>query len=394
MRNGAIRDILKSHVQECGSNTEMAYEHAADQVGRLLNEGKVKAQDFSIGMMFHELVDTGGQYLGTMSVDAISEAVSASAFPYITEKIVSDTLIKAYNTNVGEVGNLVTEEDATGPRDSDIAGIEAGEGFEMVGESMDYEETELSEKAAKVRIGKFGRIIGLTREMILFDRTGQLLTRAKGVGEKGGLHRAKMIVQTLEMEPRTAFREDSDYLRAAVFDGTIVKQDVFYMTSTHAAYEYLHGQSNINDVAAVLSNVSLEDAYNLLSTMTDEVGDPITVNVVDLVIHPLDSVTAWQITKQIGDYQNANNAGAPFGPGGVVALKVTPTIHIETGTRNWYIGDCKSQLRWHWAIKPETSVQTRNSESAFKRDIFTQYKFMYMGGCAHTDIVHVVRGGA
>lgn len=395
MRTGSIKALVNRHIQECGENKKLAYEHAGEQVGRLLETGKIAPESFSLRALFDGLVDTGGQYVGTMGADSIAEAVSTSAFPYITKELISTTLIKKYDSAIGDVASLVTEEEAVTYPDSTIAGIEAGDTLEFRNEGMPYEETQLSEKRAQVRIGAFGRMIALTREMVLFDKTGQLLSRARAVGEKGGLQRAKMIVETLEMLPRSAFPlENTTTLRSAVFDGTIVTNAIFY-ADTHASYAYMHKQVNDNYLAGGLTTPNLTTAYAQLAAMLDEQGEAIVINPNTLVVHPLDAITAWQLTRQTAQFDTGDRAGAPFGPGGVAQFKVITTPFLQTSSgRDWYLGDMKSQLIWHWGYKPEVKTQTSNSEVAFTNDIVTRYRFGYMGGVAHSDYVYIVQGHA
>lgn len=393
MRTGDLRSFIQAHEQAAGKdNKPLAWRNAANQLRQLLEGGEVKPQDFSLRELYRELVETEhGVDLRFASTDQIMEAVSASAFPYITGELISKTIMDEYNVNIGDVASLVTEGDAT-DFDTTVAGFGAGEGLEEVGEGMPYEETTLTEKRATIRSGKFGRIIPVTREMVLFDKTGQVLNRARNVGRKAGQHRARMIVQTIEMEPRTAFGETSSTIRAAVLNGTAITQSNFYNTD-HSSVSGLDGQVNANTVSDALTTSGISNALNRFANMVDERGDEIQIVPSVLLVHPLDGPTAWQLVRSTNQFDTANNALNPYGPGGYRTFKVVESVFIETSsTRNWYLGDFAQQLFWLWGWKPETLVQTKDSNISFEKDIITRYRFSYFGGCGHVDYRYIVRG--
>jgi len=178
-----------------------------------------------------------------------------------------------------------------------------------------------------------------------------------------------------------------------VLNGTIITQSNFY-TTDHSSVSGLDGQVNANTVSDSLGTTGVSNALNRFANMVDERGDPIQIVPTVLLVHPLDGPTAWQLVRSTNQFDTSNNALNPYGPGGYRTFKVVESVFIETSsTRNWYLGDFASQVYWLWGWKPETLVQTKDSNISFEKDIVTRYRFSYFGGCGHVDYRYIVRGG-
>jgi len=228
--------------------------------------------------------------------------------------------------------------------------------------------------------------------MLLWDQTGQVLRRSQNVGNLMGQHRAKMIIQTLELEPRTAWEEAAATVEACVANGTLITIDNFWSTD-HSAVAGLDAQTNSNRIGNALNTAGLGAALNLFNIMTDERGNEIQIAPKILLVHGNDAQVAWQLTNSTGQYDTTDRSRNPYGPGGYRVFTVVSTIFIETSsTRNWYLGDPAKQLLWLWGWKPETLVQRKNSDASFRRDIVVGFRFSYYGGIGHTDYRYIVRG--
>jgi hypothetical protein len=394
IRKDQIQQWRQKHVEECGAdNAHLVADHMTVQLRRMLDAKKVSPTEFSIRALFEGLVENAEDimYRRNVSPQQVVEAVSASAFPNITGELIDRTIIAAYDRTIGDVGALVTEGDAVSFPDSTQAGYGAGDGLLEVPEFMDYQETGLSEKNVLIRIGKFGRMIGISREMVRFDQTNTILERAQAIGEESGAHRAQMIIETLEMRPRAAFAtETTTTLRGFVYDGTAITQAQFY-ADTHATV--IDKQVNDNAISNTLDTAGLDAAYDLFAKMVNEKGNKIMVTPRQLVIHPNLYGTAWQLVTSITAPDTANRAPNVYGPGGGRGgLQIVQSAYINTNT-TWYIGNCSRQLMWRWGWRPETLTQGTNSDAYFEKDIITRYRFGYMGGVAHNDYRQIVRGG-
>ena len=389
MRSGTLRGLVQKHIGESG-DTQQAYTAAADELDVLLEAGKVKPEEFSVKALFEELVDPAKQFDVTTDAQTISEAISASSFPEISNRIFHRTAIPQYEVQSGVADMLVSEENASRTQSDEVAGMTDQESLEMRPELMSYEETDFGEKKYRIYMADFGRIVSLSREAIFDDRTGQILRTARGVGRKAGQHRAKMIIETLEMGTRTAFKEATT--RAFVYNGTAVTQAQFF-SSDHSAV--IDAQVNDNVQNDALGTAGLSNALTLLDGMTDERGDEIVVDVNTLLVPTALQVTAWQLTRSPEQFDTANNAGNFFGPGGNPAGQfIVLTSPFLSSTTRYYLGDFASSLLWLWVWRPGTATQGNETTKAFESQVVQRFRFNYNGGVGYTDYRQVIRGGA
>lgn len=390
MRSGTLRGLVQKHVSESGGNTQLGFQRAADKVDSLLEAGTVQPRDFSFKALFEELVDPHRKFDATTDASVISEAISASAFPQISNRIFHRTVMPKYQVQTGVADMLVSEEQASRTQSDEVAGMSDGESLEIRPELMSYEETDFAEKRFRIYMADFGRIISLSREAIFDDRTGQILRTARTVGRKAGQHRAKMIIQTIEMLPRTAMKESTT--RAFVYNGTALTQAQFYSTDHSAVAD---AQVNANTVTNALGTAGLVVAHTLLDSMVDERGDEIVITPDTILVPSALRVTAWQLMRSSQQYDTANNAANFFGPGGSPEGQFRVlTSPFLSSTTYYYLGDFPQQLLWLWVWRPGTATQGNETTKAFESQIVQRFRFNYNGGVGHTDYRNIIRGGA
>jgi len=230
-------------------------------------------------------------------VGAVAEAMGASAFPILTKTVVGFSTIQSYEVATGKVDLLVSQEDSKSTSRDTIPGHTAAGGFENRPEGTRYEDKKIGEKKVQIRTDDYGEMFSFTREALYEDRLGNLPKWARESGEKGGQLRAKTIIQTLEVLPRTALGESTTTLECHVANGTKITIGNHY-NSTHAAVTGLDGQVNDNDDAtdsgSTLTTAGINAVYKLLGDMLDEKGDKITVSPTAIVVPVKLHFTAWQ----------------------------------------------------------------------------------------------------
>jgi len=384
MRSGTVRGLVEAKKLEAGENREELNRLVKAELDSLFEEGKIKPDEFSVKGLFEELVvSENPDITSTSSAERIAEAVTTTAFPTITSSVIHNTIIPAYELEVGDLASLCREAPATKTANDKVAGFTTGGGPERRLETMAYQETDFGEKYIEIDLSDFGRIISLTREAIYDDRTGQLLDRARDIGEKGGQHRALMIAETIEVAPRTAFGESAS--RAFVYKGTALTASQFY-SSDHSSVADKQTNDNVDTTA--LSFTGIDALNTLFQGMVDENGDRIIIRPKTLLVPPALWTTA---TKLMFGATDPDQVGAQVNPfKGMYDLKQSPYLSSST---KYYLGDFQKQLLWLWVWKPETAVQTANSEVAFSSQIIQRYRFDYNGGVGHTDYRHICRGG-
>lgn len=374
---GAIREILEAKLHLTPSEPKKAEHAAADQIVRLLEDKKIKPEQVSIREVFDQFCDRDRtlDLQGEGASVRISEAMAASDFPYITGKLISSKALEAYDYALGDVGELVTEVPSKVATE-DIAGFTAAENLERVELGMPYEEAVLGEKRVQIANAKFGRLISLYKESILFDQTGEMLQRASRIGDKMGIHRHRYIIEKTCSLACDATGEDAD--KSLVYGGTAYA----LFSDDHSSID---NQTNDNSASETLSTAGITAVLALGRRLKDEQGDALVWIPRFILAPPELDEPAWNLYNNPERYDSSNRAMNPYK--GRHKPIVSPFL---TDTNQWYIGDPAKQMRWQWVWKPTVEQQTSTSEAAFERDIVQRYKISYMGGCGATDYRYLV----
>lgn len=374
---GVIRELVESHVRHAGGDFKEGTKRAAGQLGRLIDTGDLSLENVSIREAFKAFVPLSDAE--NMSAGAIAEAMVSSAFPYITTKLIHKTIIDAYNYALGDVSSMVAEYDSN-RKEENVVGFGAADNLELVGENMPYTVTEMAEKYCVIKNWKFGRIIELTKEMVIFDQTGQVKDRAMRVGEKAGLQRHQFIVQKATSIACTPTNESANY--SLYYDGSY--RTMF--ANDHSSWDV---QTNDNLDTTAFGTAGVQALHNLLMQQKDTKGDYVAIQPKVLLVHVAKQWDAYQLTNSDKQYDNANNAINPVK--GLYKVIASPYV---TGSGYYYLGDFAKQTRWQWVWRPLTEQQAVDSDASFDRDVVTRYKFSYYGGCGCTDYRYVAMGGS
>lgn len=392
MQRGVIKEVYNSFLEKSNNNHALAGKKTADTIEGLLNSGKVETKDVKLHQIAQDVIANYEELRGGTDVE-VALAVSSSQFPTISKVIINKETIGSYEYYQEGHEQFVREIEGSNTQREYLAGFTDPEGPELRPELHSYEETNLGEQDVEVRMADFGRVISLSKEAIFNDRTGQLLDKAKTIGKLGGQHRAKMIIQTLEVKPRTAFKEATS--RAFVYKGTAYADTSFYATS----HTTLDGRVNKNLVAsnALADYTDIQAALDVLPLMKSPNGHEIIVAPKYVIVPPALETVAWQILNSDTFTKDPSNAGTgvyhqpnPYGPKGMKTFTPFTSRYMAAST-TWYLGDPAEQMRWIWIFRPATDSIGANSEQAFMRKIVLTYKFSYHGGVGHTDYTNIVK---
>lgn len=375
---------LVEHYKQDGAHPKLAYRLAADHIDGLLTEGQIKPEDFSIRQMFEELVDLPAGLRD--DAEAVAEAINTSGFPTIASKVIHKKVIDSYTTALGSVAELVTEDDATNTEKEIVAGMEAADTTPLLRrQGMAYEETGFGEKFWQISMHDFGRMISLTREVIFEDKTGKVMQTAQGIGKSVGNHKAKMIIQTITGQVRTAI--ESTY-GGAVYKGTVKTAANMY-ADTHATT--FDGQVNDNLAAsnALADYTDIDNILQLFAKMKDESGEAIEVTPTHILV-PLALQTL--LTRILSGVNLLGSALVPaMNPIQTLGnFKPVSSIYMAD-TSTWFMGDFAKQILWLNVFPLETKAQGADSNLAFTNQIVARFRVSYHGGCGHTDYRHIVK---
>jgi hypothetical protein len=398
MERGIIKNLFNQKLQESGNNQVKAGKAVVRKLEELLNSDKIKPEDLKFDQLAHDLIPSYDE-LRTAETRDIALAVSSSQFPVISKVAINKAILDNYELYSEDVGILTSELSATRTNEEYVAGFTDPEAPELRPESMSYEMTNFGDRDITIHMADFGRTISVTREAIFNDRTGQLLDNARLIGEYGGQHRAKMVIQTLEGLPRTAFKEATGASRAFTYKGTTYQNTSIY-SNDHSAID---GRVNDNLAAtnALADYTDLQAVMDLFTDMTTPTGHEMAVSPKIVLVHEKAVNTAWQILNAPEYLKDPSHAGTaiyhqpnPFGPGGPGGKFNVLSSRYLASTTTWYCGDPAKQLKWLWVWRPATASLAASADIAFFNNIVMTYKFSYHGGVGHADYSYIVKSTA
>lgn len=312
------------------------------------------------------------------SIKEIHEAVHPTAFPLITGVLISTKMMKEYK-DAPTVGDKLIETFTSKLEIDRVPGSSTGGNIEQVAPGGPYQHTGvIEEKWVQIVGNKYGKILDITEETLMFDRTGMILRRAGQIGRDAAIYREKMIMNTIQ--------DITGYLAWYVGNAaaTAAARVALYSTSTTAP----HRTSNL--VTNTLANHTDINAANLLlGLMVDEKGDPILVGPKILLVPMALEMIASSIFNSTVLIGAANAQPNPFA--GRFTVISSPYLDAQSSII-WYLGDFKSQFLWKEVIPLQ--VQTRRDDKndmAWERDVKAQYKIRFYGDVKATDYVHVVK---
>jgi hypothetical protein len=331
------------------------------KVKELLESKKIEPAKVSFRALYEALV-------GEIQSRELMEAgnLVSSAFPNIAGQIISKVMIDAYTAFPKNVDLLVR----TVPsklKTSRVVGWSAIGFVQQVEERQDYPEVvPPDEKMQTIRNYKYGGILSLTREDIFFDQTGELIDRARMIGERGAQKRASLIF-------------------AAVCDGLGVPANG---TALSGGAVYTAGHNNLI-TANPIGNDGWAANRKKLYDMTDEQGEPIWVmgDRPILIVGSTLLATAEKLAKnEHGDLGTANlDTNLAQGQFDVMVNPYLPS------TSSWWYGAFNRQFRWEEVWPLETFTRTgQDTGDGFHNDLIQQFKLSFFGGCGAADFKYVI----
>src|ERR1044072_5186798 len=180
------RDDIK-HLVEYESRRRVLDTIEALLEGRKLENGatsQIRPDQFSIREIWEGTVGACEETLpnsnGSM---AMFEAINTTMFTNIIRLLINKEVISAYD-GLETIGDQLVTTVKASKRLETIAGFTEAEGLKDVLEGAPYEDSSIGEKYVTTDAGKRGRMVSITEEMIMEDQTGQVLLRAKRIGEQ------------------------------------------------------------------------------------------------------------------------------------------------------------------------------------------------------------------
>lgn len=379
MRRSLIIEVAEHYTggKSPGVETAEGLSTAAKALADRLDKGKIKPEEIHMGQLFESFVNfpgsklrkKWGQLAGNVADNNqdIIEAITSSEFPFITGKLIQQTLIPEYERNIENLSLLLTEDDASpATKTMDIAGTMGVEEPDSLLEGEEYQLTTDREKTVQLRAYKFGRRLAGTRELVTFDQTGgAILQRARNAGETMGNHRFTWVIQGVQDIAITATGQAAN---------TVFKYD----GSTAALYANSHtgvdNQTNDNLITTPLSTTGLRDMFVVLGKMVDYYGKDLRLNLrgpnIVLLVPLTLEVEARKLVTSTGDPDSANRGENVFR--NAFSVMSDPGLEANSSS-NWYFGNFKRQFIWKWIWRPSV----RDIPGDPRRDIVVEYVYGY-----------------
>ena len=348
---------------------------------------RMQAHDFSIRALFEGLVgpvdealDYGRDQMGYHEIpQKFQEAVSTGAFPSAVGQLISTMVIEGYGDTSGMIGDRLVSPMQSNLRDERIVGFTHLQAPKEVIEGQTYEDSTFADKFVGSRQTKRGRLLSLTEEAIVHDQTGQLLDRARDLGQVAAQERERRIV-------RAVINADSG--------------EAVYAPSGTSEQLYSSGNSNLRTTAVLADWTDIQETllYHA-SNITDDRETDDNMAAQPIVWSPKILLTgmelqgvAWRIlnaTMLTAGSMETPNANSAFLPG-LMALS-SPFIDVATDgdqwddSSDWFLGDFKRQFKEKIIWPLQTFRAPAQSEDQFKRDIVAQFKVRSYGDVIAVD---------
>jgi len=297
----------------------------------------------------------------------VREALSSSAFPKISSALINRVVQQAYQKSTGQAMGLVTVIPSS-QKDDTIVGFGEDMTPQEVPEGMSYQEGSITEKNHKIRNRKWGRIISLTAEMIKFDQTGQMIARARRIGESTRAKQERLIWDAI-----IEFASTGLYASWRP-NGTAT---TLYSNTSNDPFT---GGTLDNQITDVLTDeTDITPAFALFGGYTDENGDPMVINP-DTILVPiaLNSIASGIV----GSNQNVKLT-SPAGIKNIYSgmnVVATPYIDQLASATRWYIGEFKKQFVYTEVFPFQVEQAKAGNDQEFERDVINRFKAGFMGG--------------
>jgi hypothetical protein len=358
----ALIDLVEAYERKhnpSGTQAGVRAAHRAigEDVKKLVEEKKLDPMKISFKGLFEQLV----------AEKDLEENLSSSAFPTIAGEIISSVMIQAYQA-FPKAGDRLVRTVPSRLKVSMIAGWKAIGKVAQVNERQPYGQVvPPDEKTITIDNKKYGGLMDLTKESIFFDQTGELIDRARGLGEEGARFRDEIIMNTVCDINGTALGG------AALYSG---------------------GNDNLITTNP-LGTTGWENAHvELLDKKDDNTGKPIWVfgerpiMVVPAGLYP----TAWKLQQNEYGPQGTANLDRNMAQN-MYDIVVNP--YLTKASTDWFYGGFNRQFRWEevWPLEVFTRVG-QDTEEGFNKDIIQQFKVSLFGGCGAVDTRYVLKNQA
>ncbi|TWT30711.1 phage major capsid protein [Blastopirellula retiformator] len=374
----------KKTARRQGIHESQAPNRAERELCLAILEGQVAANEYSLARAFESLVPNGHEILrswqGSMAgrpqgVNLVKESINTSAFAHINQAFMYQKLMEQFNKPELIAQQLVTIEPTTKKWERKPGVGQLGDGARKVAEGDDYPRVTLNEDWVETQeTEKRGFIVEVTKEAILFDETGMVLSMASKGAEWLAVNWEKRILDTV-------FGLVDRYHRKG-------RGIVATYGNNSGDHDWDNLQTN-----ALVDYESIEAADLLFEDLTDpDTGEPIVIGARQMVVPGALYQTAQSIinateirrnTQATADVGFAASRSYSNPYSGLPAPITSPYVKARTSSSSsWFYGDFKKAFKYMQNWAPETVTAIAGNEDEFERDIAFKSKSSEMGQVA------------
>lgn len=389
MRRDDIRALVKS------AGLRAAVETFRDLLeGVELDNGaklpKLQPETVSIRTLWEGFVgpaeETLPSYMDELAALDLKEEVNSTGFVATSRMLINAMVIDAYNS-IGGIGSQLVTNMPSNHRHEVIAGFTESEGLKEVKEGMDYEDSDIEEKFVTADAIKKGRLIYITEEAIMEDRTGQLLSRCRRIGQKAAIDKERTIINgVLDTTGRVYKPSGVPTALYSVANGNLV--------GDAATPDYNSLGFNTPIALEDWESIDLVKQFHPLSIKDDRAmgeKEPLLWTPKFVLVPPAKEATAKRIVNATEVRVTTNTNTRTIFNNPVAGLYSTLSSVYITNSADWYFGNFKEQFFWQDVWPIQTFSLGPNSNEAWRRDVVAGYKVRYLGGIFATDHRHVLK---
>lgn len=400
-QSSAIREIVESHGARGYLDIQAQLLEGDIKMpnGRTLKQRK--PEDFSIKTLFEGLVGPveenlayGRDQVGFVEMPAnLSEAVTSGAFPSAVGQLIAAKVIEGYEDDAGFIGDQLVETVKSKMRGERMVGFTTLQGPKEVIEGEAYEDSHFGDKFVGSRETKRGRLLSISEEAVYFDQTGQILSRAQGLGYMARQERERRII-------RAVIDADSG-------------QEVY---KPNGVAEQLYSAGNNNLLTTNTPLVDWTDIQEVLVFHATNVTDDRVADDANspqpIVWMPRQLLTATELAgvaaRLISATQVVDGGSGPRMTTGnplsglVPGLTALSSVFIDNATdgdqwddaSDWFLGDFPRQFKYKEIWPIQTFRAPLQNDEMFERDTLARFKVREFGDVVAVEERFVIKVNA
>ena len=302
----------------------------------------------------------------------LSEAVDVASFPIVTGQILSKKIMASYEL-AAQVGNSLVSTMSSKKLYDRVPRLNLLGNLRAVNPGMPYDHSaDIEEQWVAVEGRKYGEILDITEEAVMFDQTNSIMMVAGQMGEDAAMYREEMILNTI-MDLAGFFAWRPSGVREALY------------ANAAATVNHVYDNTITN---VLLDHTDIDAALQLFVAMRNSRNRPINIVPNTLLVPKALVMLAKTIISSAVLIGGANATPNPVQND--YAIVSSPYVDANSSVE-WYIGDFKKQFVWKEVIPLQVLRRGKDTEEGWSRDILASYKVRFYGTPAAIDYVYVVR---